>query len=248
MLSDTITRSRSSEGRGGNTQKEHYTLSAFQDERKTETQPWGETKSKARRKGDPRSSQNQRGSSGKDWRTGVAQSVKGALEEIFAKTNPQSWEKQLLDIVDLYDDKANRERIFAYRRTIAGLQERLQSRVDPQGTRMVLRWTLRSYKKRLQEAQGTLTSTPASSEDEDADESSEDEWEDDPNVTPNRISEESHGKVDETNTVETKKTFKKITKVLQVTPEEDETPYRIKEKNHITPKTQKKDAMLSHGG
>ena len=95
----------------------------------------------------------------------MAQSVKGVLERIFTKTNPHAWEKQLLEIVDLYDDKANRERIYAYRRTIARLQERLQNRVDPQGTRTILRWTLRSYKKRLEEAQGTLTSTPSSSED-----------------------------------------------------------------------------------
>ena len=90
------------------------------------------------------------------------------MEEIFTKTNSHSWENKL------YDDKANRERIFAYRRIIACLQERLQNRVDPQTNRIILRRMLRSHKKRLEEAHCTLTSTPASFS-EDADESSEDE-------------------------------------------------------------------------
>ena len=95
--------------------------------------------------------------------------VEGVLEDIMTKTDPHLWEKQLLEIVNQYDDKNNRARICAYRKAIVILQDRLHKRDDPHMIRVIIRKILRSYKKRLEVALDTLTSTPPSSDDEDAD-------------------------------------------------------------------------------
>ena len=73
---------------------------------------------------------------------------------------PHLWEKQLLEIIDQFDDKEDRERIDAYKRTIARLQYRLQTKEDPYAIRRVIATILKSYRKRLQEALEMSTSTP----------------------------------------------------------------------------------------
>ena len=96
--------------------------------------------------------------------------IEGVLEGIMSRTEPHLWEKQILEIVNQYDDKNKRARICAYRRAIVMLQDRLQKRDNPRMIRVIVTKILRSYKKRLEMALETLTSTPPSSEDEDADE------------------------------------------------------------------------------
>ena len=93
--------------------------------------------------------------------------VEGVLKDIMSKNGPHLWEKQLLEIVNQYDDKNNRERICAYRKVIVMLQDRLHKRDDPHMIRVIIKKILRSYKKRLEVALDTLTSTPPSSDDED---------------------------------------------------------------------------------
>ena len=94
--------------------------------------------------------------------------VEGILEDILSKSGPLLWEKQLLEILNQYDDKDNRTRICAYRKAIVMLQDRLQKGDDPHMIRVIVKKILRSYKKRLEVALDTLTSTPPSSDDEDA--------------------------------------------------------------------------------
>ena len=94
--------------------------------------------------------------------------VEGVLEDIMSKNGPHLWEKQLLEIVNQYDDKNNRARICAYRKTIVMLQDRLHKRDDPHMIRVIIKKILKSYKKRLEVALDTLTITPPSSDDEDA--------------------------------------------------------------------------------
>ena len=57
-----------------------------------------------------------------------------------------------------------------YRKTISRLKDRLQRKEDNSTMRMILRKMLKSYKMRLDENLGIFTSTPPSSDDEDADE------------------------------------------------------------------------------
>ena len=83
--------------------------------------------------------------------------VEGVLEDIMTKTDPHLWEKQLLEIVNQYDDKNNRARICAYRKAIVILQDRLHKRDDPHMIRVIIKKILRSYKKRLEVALDTLT-------------------------------------------------------------------------------------------
>ena len=95
--------------------------------------------------------------------------IEGVLEDIMSQNGAHLWEKQLLEIVNQYDDKNNRARICAYRKAIVMLQDRLHKRDDPHMIRVIIRKILRSYKKRLEVALDTLTSTPPSSDDEEAD-------------------------------------------------------------------------------
>ena len=82
---------------------------------------------------------------------------------------PHLREKQLLEIIHQFDDEEDKERIDAYKRTIARLQYRLQTKEDPYAIRRVIATILKSYRKRLEEALETSTSTPSSSNDENAD-------------------------------------------------------------------------------
>ena len=84
------------------------------------------------------------------------------------KSGPHLLEKHLLEILNQYDDKNNRVRICTYRKAIKILKERLHKGDDPHMIRVIVKKILRSYKKRLEVALETLTSTPPSSDDEDA--------------------------------------------------------------------------------
>ena len=77
------------------------------------------------------------------WATSTS-TVDGALEEILRASAPHLWEKQLLEIIDQFDDKEDRERIDAYKRTIARLQYRLQTKEDPYAIRWVIATILKS--------------------------------------------------------------------------------------------------------
>ena len=83
------------------------------------------------------------------------------------KSDPHLWDRNILLILNKYDDKNNRELISAYRKTIKLLQARLNKKADPHMIRVIIKKILKSYKKRLEKALDTLTSTPPSSEDED---------------------------------------------------------------------------------
>ena len=134
--------------------------------------------------------------------------IEGVLEDIMSQTDPHLWEKQLLEIVNQYDDKNNRARICAYRRAIVILQNRLEKRDEPHMIRVIIKKTLRSYKKRLEKALDTLTSTPPSSDDEDADYETANCF----NLLPDRppTDYEVLRKVDETHSVETTKQIEKV--------------------------------------
>ena len=136
--------------------------------------------------------------------------LEGVLENIMSKNGPHLWEKQLLEIVNQYDDKNNRARICAYRKAIVILQDRLHKRDDPHMIRVIIKKILRSYKKRLEVALGTLTSTPASSDDEDADNETANCF----NLLSNRppADYEVLRKADETHSVDTTENQKKMKK------------------------------------
>ena len=57
--------------------------------------------------------------------------IEGVLEDIMSQNGAHLWEKQVLEIVNLYDDKNNRARIRAYRKAIVMLQDRLHKRDNP---------------------------------------------------------------------------------------------------------------------
>ena len=136
------------------------------------------------------------------------------------KTNPHLWEKQLLDIVNQYDDKNNRARICAYRKAIVILQDRLHKRDGPHMIRVIIKKILQSYKKRLVKALDTLTSTPPSSDNEEAGNETANCF----NLLSNRppAVHKVLRKVDETHLVET---TKKIQKADQNTFVEDKSLY-----------------------
>ena len=110
---------------------------------------------------------------GNTSRTGFTKSIEGVLEDIMRKSEPNLWDKHLLNIIEKYDDKDNRARIKLYRKVISRLEDRLKLGDDAPTMRMILRKMIRSYERRLDDALDILTSTPASSDDEDADEPSE---------------------------------------------------------------------------
>ena len=101
------------------------------------------------------------------------QSVDAVLVEMMSKNAPHLWDKQLLQVLKQYDDKDNRKCIYLYKKAIGRLKTRLEKREDDPMTRMILRKTLHSYERRLEEALDIQTSTPPSSDDEDAEESIE---------------------------------------------------------------------------
>ena len=63
--------------------------------------------------------------SGDDHLTASTFTVDGALEEVFSNYAPHEWEKQLVDIVQEFDDTRNRNLICAYKKVIKELQARL---------------------------------------------------------------------------------------------------------------------------
>ena len=127
--------------------------------------------------------------------------VEGVLEDIMSQNGPHLWEKHLLEIVNQYDDKNNRDRICAYRKAMVQLQDRLRNGDDTHKIKTILNKILISYKKRLEVALDTLTSTPPSSDDEDADNESTNCF----NLLSNRPPAvyEVVRKVDETHSVDT---------------------------------------------
>ena len=141
--------------------------------------------------------------------------IEGVLEDIICQNGPHLWEKQVLEIVNLYDDKNNRARICAYRKAIVILQDRLHKRDDPHMIRVIIKKILRSYKKRLEVALDTLTSTPPSSYHEDADNKIANCI----NISSNRppATYEILKEVDEIHSVETTKNTKNIQKADQNT-------------------------------
>ena len=141
--------------------------------------------------------------------------IEGVLEDIMSQNGPHLWEKQLLEIVTQYDDKNNRARIYTYRKAIVILQDRLHKRDDPHMIRVIIKKILRSYKKKLDVALDTLTSTPPSLDDENADNDTANCF----NFLSNRPPAvyEVLRKVDETHSVETTKNTKKNVKADQNT-------------------------------
>ena len=163
--------------------------------------------------------------------------VEGVLEDIMSQNGPHLWEKQLLEIVNQYDDKNNRARICAYRKAIVMLQNRLHKRDDPHMIRVIIKKILRSYKKRLEVALDTLTSTPPSSDDEDAENATANCF----NLLSNRPPAvyEVLRKVDETRSVDTTKNTKNIEKEYQNTFVEDKVSYNNIKNRKIIIKTKK---------
>ena len=111
-----------------------------------------------------------RGGNTQQEQTTLSETIDGVLEEIFSKSEPKLWDRHLLEILNQYDDKDNRNLIYVYRKTISRLNDRLSRKEDGSTMRMILGKMLKSYKRRLDEAQENSTSTPESSDDEDADE------------------------------------------------------------------------------
>ena len=86
------------------------------------------------------------------------------LEEAFRESVGNSVEKNLISLVREYNSN---DISGDFRSKIRKLQARLRAREDPPQIRMIVRIILRSYKKRLEEQQGSPPSTPASSDGED---------------------------------------------------------------------------------
>ena len=101
---------------------------------------------------------------------GFGLSIDAVLHDVMSKSAPHMWEKQLLGVIKLYDDADIRCRIHAIMDAISRLRKRLEEDEDIPMMRLILRKMLRSYERRLVEARDTQTSTPPSSDDEDADE------------------------------------------------------------------------------
>ena len=172
--------SGSSQGRGGNTQQEQITYGKVNT-----TEFLLETASRRMRNhqlGDyvyHEKAQCKGENCGKQPKTNVertggfkefSQSVDAVLAEVMSRNSPHLWDKQLVEVLKQYDDKGNRKSIYLYRKASARLKKMLEKSEYDHGTRMILRKTLHSYQKRLDEALGVQTSTPASSDDEDSDE------------------------------------------------------------------------------
>ena len=165
----------------------------------------------------------------------------GVREDIMSQNEPHLWEKQVLENFNQYDDKNNRARICAYRKAIVILQDRLHKRDDPHMIRVIIKKILRSYKKRLEVALDTLTSTPPSSDDEDADNETANCF----NLLSNRppADYEVLRKADETHSVDTTENHKKNEKADQNTNLEDKTSYNNIERKIII-KNQKKSKRI----
>ena len=101
---------------------------------------------------------------------GFGLSIDAVLHDVMSKSAPHMWEKQLLGVIKLYDDEDNRCRIQAYSEAIIRLKKRLAEDDDIPMMRLILRKMLRGYERRLVEARDIQTSTPPSSDDEDAEE------------------------------------------------------------------------------
>ena len=149
--------------------------------------------------------------------------VEGVLEDIMSQNGPHLWEKQLLEIVNQYDDKNNRDLISVYRKTIKILEARLNKRDDPHMIRLIVDKIRRSYKKRLENALDTLTSTPPSSDDEDADTTNEKCS----NIYSKRLPvvNEVIRNVNEVNSVSKTKNCNNIKKAYSITPMQKKTQH-----------------------
>ena len=159
-------RSRSSNGRGGNTQQEQKTL--WKMTAKKQKMSKGELDVKVEGKEDSGGKLNGEDVERRAFSIRSTQCIDEVVAEIFCKSEPELWESQLLEIIQQYDDHANRMQIHVYGKAVTRLKQRLESNDETASTRRILGWTLKSYQRRLDEAQGIFTSTPSSSEDEDA--------------------------------------------------------------------------------
>ena len=158
--------------------------------------------------------------------------VEGVIEDIMSKSGPHLWEKQILKILNQYDDTNNRSRICAYRKAIVRLQDRLRNGDDPHMTKVIIKKIMRSYKKRLNVALDTLTNTPPSSDNEDEDKQTTKSFHLVPSIPQTGC--EVLRKVDITHSVDTTQNNNKNDKTDEVTIEDDKEPYNIsKEKKSI---------------
>ena len=158
--------------------------------------------------------------------------VEGVLEDIMKQNGQHLWEKQLLEIFNQYDDKNNRDRICAYRKAMVRLQDRLRNGDDTHKIKTILKKILISYKKKLEIALDTLTSTPPSSDDEDAENESTNCF----NLLSNRPPAvyEVVRKVDDTHSVDTTENNTKNKKADSSTFVEDKASYKnIKDRKII---------------
>ena len=248
-------RSRSSHGRNRDIQKEPHDFCVNTTAVTEYNTLMGETQGQACCHGNP----------GGMHHTNSCMTVNDVLEQIITKTAPHLWEKELIKIFNLYDDKNYRNRIDAWRKSIEFLQQRLNKDVDPPMIRMLVVKTRNKYQKMLDEFVNPSTSTPPCSDDEDSD------YEDadkpfaqcsDTESTKPPVSHTTYNekqkyslspemfkypitssrkpiKVDDTNSVETPKNFEKIKKADKVTFEVDKAPYITTRKNLKTLKNHK---------
>ena len=248
-------RSRSSHGRNRDIQKEPHDFSVNTTAVTAYNTLIGETQGQACCHGNP----------GGMHHTNSCMTVNDVLEQIITKTAPHLWEKELIKIFNLYDDKNYRNRIDAWRKSIEFLQQRLNKDVDPPMIRMLVVKTRNKYQKMLDEFVNPSTSTPPCSDDEDSDYEDADKpfakFSDTESTKP-PVSHTSYNekqtyslspemfkypitssrkpiKVDDTNSVETPKTFEKIKKADKVTFVVDKVPYITTRKNLKTLKNHK---------
>ena len=175
--------SGSSQGRGGNTQQEQKTYGKFNitdvlletacRRRRSPQLREHDYHEKGQRKGENGGNQLKTNVKSTGGFTEFSQNVDAVLVEMMSRNAPPLWDKWLVEILKQYDDTDNRKSIYLYRKAIARLKNMLGNREYNHGTRMILRKTLHSYEKRLDDARDIRTSTPASSDDEDSDEHTE---------------------------------------------------------------------------
>ena len=114
--------SRSSQGRGGNTQKEQIHKLQIRARRRK----LGNVNATVGGSG-----RNNVNSIGMLNHIGFTSTIEEVLEEIMCSNGPHLWEKQLLEVIEEYDDKDSRRRVHLYKQTILRIESRLAKKEDP---------------------------------------------------------------------------------------------------------------------
>ena len=155
-------RSGSSQGRGGNTQQEQKTygkvnitevvLETACRRRRSPQLREHDYHEKGQRKGENGGKQLKTNVKSTGGFTEFSQNVDAVLVEMMSRNAPHLWDKWLVEILKQYDDKDNRKSIYLYRKAIARLKNMLEKSEHNRTTGMVLRKTLHSYERMLDEA------------------------------------------------------------------------------------------------